>query len=277
MAALNNSPAKAKFSFGTSSRFPSVKKSYCDTACYESKPALSKRSPSFGVGDRFKSPLKDRKPAPGSYKPYLSDFETNKGSTFGISYANYEKVYIKSNKIPTDRSLPGPGAYKIDKTKKGGISIGAKFKSNHDIIASSTHRNPGPGSYSGLNTLSTNGKVVVSTIKSPSKTKIGGKSQRFHSKSKFHQIPGPGDYISNKTLDSTTRRSLSKFQNPKMISFGSSSRVFDSGSIRDVAGPGPGAYEFASEFNDKLSSTMTSLIPKKKKKNRRYTRSMEKL
>ncbi|CAI2373832.1 unnamed protein product [Moneuplotes crassus] len=275
MATINNSPSKAKFSFGTSSRFPKVRKSYCENASYNHQPAFNKRSPSFGVGDRFKGPTPEKKPAPGSYKPQLSDFEAKKGSSFGISYASYEKVYNKDNKIPTDRSLPGPGAYQIEKDKKGGYSMGSRFKSNHDMIATSTYRNPGPGSYSSLNTLSKNGSVVVSTIKSPCKTNIGGKSDRFHAINKLKQTPGPGEYISSATLATENKRSLSKYPNPKLATFGSSSRDFNSGSNKAMLGPGPGAYEFGSDFSDTLSSSFRGSL--KKTKNRRYSRSVEKL
>ena len=129
MSILNNSPSKQKFSFSTASRFPKVRKSYCDQVSYTLKPMMNSRrflkllyrffnsglsfwilhfhdqrifkfgirhifigTTSFGIGNRFKQAKKDRKPTPGSYQNIFLD-QGKKGPSFGISWSHYEKWY----------------------------------------------------------------------------------------------------------------------------------------------------------------------------------------
>ena len=81
----------------------------------------------------------------------------SKGPTFGTSYSNYEKVYLKNNKIPTDKSIPGPGSYKIDEKHSKGISMGLKLESKFGF-STTRNKNPGPGAYATIGTLTNNGK-----------------------------------------------------------------------------------------------------------------------
>ena len=97
----------------------------------------------------------DKFPEPGAYK-LPSDFEKpdnsyNQGKiyTFGAGREAYDRVYYKE-RIPHDRSLPGPGHY----DQKGGTikdnrNLSFTIKSRipqESHIAVKVH-NPGPGAY----------------------------------------------------------------------------------------------------------------------------------
>lgn len=58
----------------------------------------------------------------------------NHGPSFGLSYSSFEKVYIQTNKIPLDKSLPGPGTYKVPTYTGKQYSIGARPNVQNNII-----------------------------------------------------------------------------------------------------------------------------------------------
>lgn len=114
--------------------------------------------------------VEDKKnfPEPGSYK-LPSDFEKpdnslNKGKvyTFGAGREAYDRVYYKE-RIPHDRSLPGPGHYDQNtKTMKNNRNksftiLGRIPRESH--IAVKVH-NPGPGAYEEKNDLSADGRYL---------------------------------------------------------------------------------------------------------------------
>lgn len=122
---VNFSTAQHKFSFGTSRRFPLVKPTTpTDFTVKLGSTLQSRRSPTFGKGDRFRRPSMELNcvPPPNQYTIKTS-FEghspTIKGNTLTTSFqgqANREafaNVYmgpgIKSIKASED--IPGPGAY----------------------------------------------------------------------------------------------------------------------------------------------------------------------
>jgi hypothetical protein len=58
---LNFSSAKQKYTFGKEGRFPSVSKKSTNAMCYNLPDTLKKRSAGFGIGQRFKTPMEQRK------------------------------------------------------------------------------------------------------------------------------------------------------------------------------------------------------------------------
>ena len=100
------------------------------------KSTLANKAVSFGIGPRTPNIVKknfDKFPEPGAYK-LPSDFEKpntsyNAGKlfSFGSGREVYDRVYYKE-RIPHDRSLPGPGHYDqeaqtIKKNKSTSFSI----------------------------------------------------------------------------------------------------------------------------------------------------------
>ena len=60
--AINFSTAKQKYSFGLSKshRFPQLKKAVNERIGYDIPDTKNKRAPSFGIGQRFSTPLSQR-------------------------------------------------------------------------------------------------------------------------------------------------------------------------------------------------------------------------
>ena len=115
---------------------------------YDLKSSLSTREISFGVGPRTPNLARhkgDKMPEPGAYK-LPSDFEKSNTSynaggkfSFGAGRNAYDRVYYKE-RVPHDRSVPGPGYYDqegntIKKNKAKAFTIlgriSSECKSNH--------------------------------------------------------------------------------------------------------------------------------------------------
>lgn len=73
---VNFSPSKAKYSFSRDQRFKSISGTTRTASEFNHNmpQTFGRRSPSFGVGERFKMRIKNDVPDPGSYK-VLSSFE----------------------------------------------------------------------------------------------------------------------------------------------------------------------------------------------------------
>jgi len=57
-------------------------------------------------------------PSPNKYNVKSEFQDQDKGKTFGLSFASYEKVYIPGNReipIPFTKHFPGPGTYYADR------------------------------------------------------------------------------------------------------------------------------------------------------------------
>ena len=82
--------------------------------------------------------------------------------TFGAGREAYDRVYYKE-RIPHDRSLPGPGYYNQEgntikqNRQKSFTMLGRIPRESH--IAVKVH-NPGPGTYDEKNDLSAEGRYV---------------------------------------------------------------------------------------------------------------------
>ena len=108
----------------------------------------------------------DRKPSPGSYDNNKSDFkQRNKGPSFGVSYASFEKVYMKSNRVPNDKNIPGPGSYRIPSEKGKQFSMGQKLSETSTFNKATRNNLPGPGAYSTIETINPKGRTFLSTMK----------------------------------------------------------------------------------------------------------------
>jgi hypothetical protein len=85
--------------------------------------------------------------------------------SFGASRSSYDRVYYKE-RIPHDRTLPGPGAYKLGSTlgkNSKSFSLLAKIPAESAIKVSS--KTPGPGTYGDANKLASNGRYPTSNTK----------------------------------------------------------------------------------------------------------------
>lgn len=129
---INFSPSKMSHSFAKDKRFNSISGHKYEKSefTHTMKSTFGRRSPSFGVGDRFKV-RRNENPPPGNYKT-LSSFEsTNRATmpktnyyTFGSSASRDQnnKVYNPMDNSPRGtetRQIPGPGAHTYNNNSFG--------------------------------------------------------------------------------------------------------------------------------------------------------------
>ena len=140
--------------------------------------------------------------------------------SFGASRKAYDRVYYKE-RIPHDRSLPGPGHYDQDTlaisrnknksfTMLGRIATECKYNLDHFLnnfvsahIAVKVH-NPGPGSYREKNEMSAEGRYVKSTCKNSCVPTFKLPMKKTHderviAKDFTKDNPGPGAYTPRET------------------------------------------------------------------------------
>jgi len=140
----------------------------CVAEYYALPSTKTKRTCSFGKGNRFASGIRNDIPPPGAYNP-PSDFENKKkGSmfSFGINWGAYSKVYVEGKPNP-DLTLPGPGTYKVIPDnfayQAQKITLKARLKDNSFTLDTDI---PGPGAYDLPTTFTKTGKQMNSKFHS---------------------------------------------------------------------------------------------------------------
>jgi len=140
----------------------------CAAEYYDLPSTKTKRTCSFGKGNRFASRIRNDIPPPGTYNP-PSEFENKrKGSmfSFGINWGAYSKVYVEGKPNP-DLTLPGPGTYKVIPDnfayQAQKITLKARLKDNSYTLDIDI---PGPGTYDMPTTFTKTGKQMNSKFHS---------------------------------------------------------------------------------------------------------------
>ena len=268
----NNSPTKFMYSFGKAPRFPSLKHSGKSDMFYNLPSMKSARATSLGIGLKYDFTKKKQGTEFISIKRYF-----DKGNqpgvkyTFGMSRDKFRKAFCPGFKN-IDRDIPGPGKYNLFREPgedSPSYSIHEKCGSNSFI--NKLMKNPGPGEYSPLLSINSEGKYPISKISNVNSTNFGSnKTKRFFYK--INNLPGPGSYRIKGLMGVNFN---SKYKSVKLISMHKKLKKKDA---RDNY-PGPGAYSSFSEFSgasnpqvDKTISTIKfknsiKLSPIKKKEN----------
>lgn len=190
---LNFSTAQHKFSFGKGRRFTSLGlNTPTDFTMTLQSTIKSSRSPTFGIGNRFKQPrhsskshrhallnrIIDNTPPPGSYTLKTSfdgespTIKKNHLTTIFRIQSNRQQqdnVYLpgaKSSKAV--RLVPGPGAYDFKNLSMGQngykFTIKSRVKNNLEPVEIAKKMEvPGPGAYKTLE-ISKDGKYCLSTV-----------------------------------------------------------------------------------------------------------------
>ena len=245
---INTSTSKAMYSFSTAKRFkPTLKDE--SQFFYNIPTGMSKRATSIGYGTKISFSKQNQSPGPGSYN-YLkinlkgryakSDFPNSPQSKFGSA------IRFKTEKIISD--TPGPSSYNVESMIKGnGVVYNSRYSSNlgksmglklgqvgHSIIT------PGPGSYDYMK-LNLKGKYPSSLL-SNSVINSFGSEQRFR-KAKGNGYPAPNAY----KLEDMIKGNGIVYNSKHNSNLGKTIGMRFNTSSNYVT-PGPGAYEFFSDF-----------------------------
>ena len=274
---INTSTSKQMYSFSQAKRF---KPKLTDESqfFYNIPTCMSHRGTSFGYGTKMSFSNRDNSPGPGAYN-YLklntkgryakSDFPNSPQSKFGSA------IRFKTEKIISD--TPAPNSYNLESMIKGngviynsrygsnlGKSMGLKLeKVGQNIIS------PGPGSYDYMKT-NLKGKYP-SSILTNSIINSFGTEKRFR-KARDDNNPAPNAYRLEDMIKGNGVMYNSKYGSNLGKTIG---MRFDT--VGKTVTPGPGAYEFFSDFegfykygkknnlnNSKINEDKKSAIESKK-------------
>ena len=245
---INTSTSKEMYSFSTAKRFKNTTRD--ESQFFYNLPTYkSQRATSLGYGTKISFSNKGQSPGPGAYKYLMlntkgryakSDFPNSPQSKFG------SEIRFKNNKVISD--TPGPSTYYLETMIKGngvvynsrynsnlGKSMGLKLGNVGKIIIT-----PGPGSYDYMK-INLKGKYPSSTL-SNSVLSTFGNEQRFK-KRKIENNPAPNAYKLEDMIKGNGIVYNSRYNSNLGKSIG---QRFNTTS-KEIT-PGPGAYEFFSDF-----------------------------
>ena len=233
---INDSTSKAMYSFPLSKRFTKLEKDN-STFFYNMPSTLSKRSTSIGFGDKSTILLSRKGKSDNIYNlPMSFNLNDANGSpkyTFG-----YGRDICRKPKCLDSRQTPGPSNY--FPYKKFGqnafhysMSFRYKYKKEPDNF-------PGPGTYE-FPEFNNRGVYSSSGLRNSQSNKFS-KMKRFD----YYdcKYPGPGAYNSENLIKGNGVVYNSKFISNNGKTFGKKLKW-----IKDpLITPGPGSYEYFSEF-----------------------------
>lgn len=237
----NNSPTKFMYSFNKAPRFPSLKRNGKSDLFYNLPSMKSKRGASFGFGTKYDFTKNNAGSEFITIKRYL-DKGNQPGPkfSFGLSRDKFRKAFCPGFKI-IDKDIPGPGQYNVlRKPGEDSPSFSMHEKCNSNSFTKNFFHNPGPGEYTPLVSINSEGKYPISKIPNVKSPNFGiDKSRRFFYKK--NNVPGPGSYKIKGLMGINYN---SKYKSVKLISMHKKFRKKDT---RDNF-PGPGSYLSFSEF-----------------------------
>ena len=236
---LNNSPSKYMFSFSKTPRFFKTKQDEGVDKFYNLPSTLTKRSTAMGFGNRLSFTAKNSDTEFISIKRYFDkNYQPGYKFSFGVSRDKFSKVYCPGLKL-NDTSIPGPGKYNV---RKGPGLNSPKFTMRQKLgkVINTRPLSPGPGQYSPVININSEGKYPLSKISNVHTINFGNnRTRRFFYK--INNVPGPGTYKLKGLLGINF---VSKYNSGKLISI---HRKYETKKIIDST-PGPGSYSSFSEF-----------------------------
>ena len=245
---INTSTSKAMYSFPTAKRFkPSLRDD--SSFFYNISKGLSKRGTSIGYGTKISFSNLSQSPGPGAYN--FMKFN-NKGRYPRSEYPNSPKtkfgtaIRFRNDKIISD--TPAPNSYNLESMIKGngvvynsryssnlGKSMGLKLERTGQSIVT-----PGPGSYDFMK-LNLKGKYP-SSILSNSVINSFGNEKRFRGR-QDNATPAPNAY----RLEDMIKGNGIVYNSKHNSNLGKTIGMRFYTTSKFVT-PGPGAYEFFSDF-----------------------------
>ena len=245
---INTSTSKEMYSFPAAKRFETSMRD--DSSFFYNIPStLTKRSTSFGLGTKVTFRDRYQYPGPGAYNSFginmkgryaVSDLPNSQQNKFG------DEVRFK-NQVPATET-PGPSSYSPERLIKGnGIVYNSRYVTNLGKsmgqrlkIIGEKLITPGPGSYDHMN-INKKGKYPSSILQNSILNKFGNEV-RFRKINKDDN-PAPNNYFPESMIKGNGVIYNSRYYTSLGKTMGA--RLND---LSKSATPGPGAYEFFSDF-----------------------------
>ena len=236
----NNSPTKYMFSFSKTPRFFKIKQDNSLDKFYNLPSTLTKRSTAMGFGKKYNINSKNTNPEFISIKRYFDkNYQPGFKYSFGVSREKFSKVYYPGIQS-IDLSVPGPGKYNV--VGKPGLNS-PKYTMRPKCLKKflSRPQSPGPGNYSPVVNINSEGKYPISGMNNVHTINFGNnKARRFFYK--INGVPGPGMYKLKGLFGINYN---SKYNSGKLISI---HKKLLAKKYKFDDTPGPGTYSVFSEF-----------------------------
>jgi hypothetical protein len=237
---LNHSTAKNSATFLKSPRTPILAEG-SGSSCYYNLPSTrSKRSCSFGLGQKSSMASRSQAPPPGSYDlPGLATLSKHIRRSFG-----YGRDQVVGGAIPkpSRQSSPGPGHYPAPSSLESrNVYMGVRLSSS--MLVEGCLKNPGPGSYDLSETsLGKSGRYRLSSYRNPGSPSLKSRVEY----ERKQEVPGPGNYELKASLINAEGRYVeSRHKTSHSYRFSKGQRP---SMARKNDFPGPGSYPLFSEF-----------------------------
>ena len=244
---INTSTSKEMYSFPTTKRFTDFTKDNSHFF-YNIPSSFSKRCTSFGYGNKNVFTDTARSPGPGTY----GHIQTNDKGRYAVSEIPNTRqtkfsVAQRFKETPIGEQTPSPASYHPESMIKGdgiiynsryvsklGKSFGRRLEKIGEKIVT-----PGPAAYKHMN-LNLEGKYPSSMLSNSIQNKFS-KEARFNQKDNGN--PAPNAY----KLESMIKGNGIVY-NSRYNSYLGKSMSFRPNDLSKSATPGPGAYDFFSDF-----------------------------
>ena len=248
---INTSTSKEMYSFPTTKRFPDFIRDDSHFF-YDIPTTITKRSTSFGYGKKSAFSDINKNPGPGAYDQLLrinkrgryiiSELPNSQQNAFGT------EIRFKNNTSNTE--TPAPNYYKLESMIKGnGVIYNSRYKTKLGksmgqrlIKIGEKLITPGPGSYDHMN-MNTNqqGKYPSSNLSNSILNKFGREKRFIYSKD--NKNPAPNAYHPESMIKGNGIIYNSRYNTNLGKTMG-----WKLNELSKNATPGPGAYEFFSDF-----------------------------
>ena len=262
---INSSTSKQMYSFPKGNRFKELRKT-SETLFYNLPSTKSHRFAAFGFGGRsdFTSGLLKNKAQ--VYYEIPSDFNTRLRNGHSPQYSfgkGREDCKRPTNNI--DKNDPGPGAYNVRKPLGSDALKFSLFGRGWDKIDNFrlTRNLPGPGHYNEKLAINGNGKYPTSTFGNTHQLGFA-RTERF--KVKYNKYPGPGTYENDTIFNQTGYHCDSKWGSNMAKTMHERPPQFYAG-FKMSTEPGPGSYDFFSDFEGFQRAGKVSYGKRGKRKN----------
>ena len=240
---INSSTSKQMYTFGKNPRFRYLKPS--NWSFYNLPQLKSTRSAAFGFGNRSDFTKSLRKGKAQVYYNLPSDFDIrlHRSPQYSMGKGREECKRPVNN---IDKNDPGPGAYNIEKPLGYNSLKFSIFGRDWSKKDENRHKRnfPGPNHYNQKLIINGNGRYPISTFSNTHGSTFSN-AERF--KSKFNNNPGPGTYenkiVFNGTgfyFDTKYGSNVAKTMHDRPPQFYRKNK--------DNGTPGPGSYDFFSDF-----------------------------
>ena len=255
---LNNSPSKYTYSFSSSPRFFKLKQDDKVDKFYDLPSTLNKRATAMGFGKKSNFTPKNNSEFISIKRYFDKGNQPGHKYSFGISRDKYKKVLYPGIRL-IDFDIPGPGKYNI--VAKPGFNspkYTMRPKCEKNIFLKNRILSPGPGEYSTIVHINSEGKYPLSGMPNVKTINFGSRrAKRFIYK--YNDNPGPGMY-KNKSLFGVNYNS--KYNSGKFISI--HKKIKYTNKVDDT--PGPGTYSSFSEFGMPAFDTESTFRKSRMKK-----------